>query len=256
MIPTLEFLAGEKDVSCRQQEQTVNIFQLAFSVSPSSLTIPVLCDRQTCRQTVQKAAGVLLSNCLFSASAIVTKALCERPSWILCAFYFMVITIVIILLFLLMFFLFPQYRWLFKCKKTPPIWWWWYKKKTTKKKQTWIFVLKMVGAATLSGHKQTHLCTTSVPVVCSLLHSHTKVGTGGDLAGGRRTDLPLPALCLLSQILLGERSFDLILGDSFSWKRNLYNHCKAFWEGWLCWMLNMQCCIYCRIFVCNNALSV
>lgn len=119
MIPTLEFLAGEKDVSCRQQEQTVNIFQLAFSVSPSSLTIPLLCDRQTCRQTVQKAAGVLLSNCLFSASAIVTKALCERPSWILCAFYFMVITIVVILLFLLMFFLFPQHRWLFKCKKNP-----------------------------------------------------------------------------------------------------------------------------------------
>lgn len=41
------------------------------------------------------------------------------------------------------------------------------------------------------------------------------MGSGG---GGYRMDFPIPALCLLSQILLGERSFDLILGDSFSCK--------------------------------------
>lgn len=73
--------------------------------------------------------------------------------------------------------------------------------------------MKVAQAAASSGHKQTHLCsTTTVPVICSLLHSHTKVY----VAGGSWTDLPPPALCLLSQILLGERSFDLILGDSFS----------------------------------------
>lgn len=41
--------------------------------------------------------------------------------------------------------------------------------------------------------------------------------------GGYWTDLPSPALCLPSQILLGERSFDLLF-----LKRNLYNSCKAF----------------------------
>lgn len=137
-------------------------------------------------------------------------------------FYFMVITIVIILLFLLMFFFFLSADDYLNAKK--PIWWKWKKKR----KKTWIFGIwiDVVRAATSSGHKQTHLCyTTTIPVICSLLHSHTKVG------GGYRTDLPLPALCLMSQILLGETSFDLILGDSFSWKRNLYNSCKAFWEG-------------------------
>lgn len=55
----------------------------------------------------------------------------------------------------------------------------------------------MVGAATLSGHKQTHLCTTSVPVVCSLLHSHTRVGIwrGGV---GRISPYLLSAYCLRS----------------------------------------------------------
>lgn len=84
-------------------------------------------------------------------------------------------------------------------------------KKKRKKLEYLVSGLKVVGAAASSGHKQTHLCyTTTIPVICSLLHSHTKVG------GGHGTDLPLPALCLLSQILLGETSFDLILGDSFS----------------------------------------
>lgn len=51
-------------------------------------------------------------------------------------------------------------------------------------------------------------------LLCSLLHSHTTV-VGGFT--GRTS--PLPALCSLSQILLGERSLDLISGDSFSWKK-------------------------------------
>lgn len=52
-------------------------------------------------------------------------------------------------------------------------------KKKEKKLEYLVSGLKAVGAATSSGHKQTHLCYTStIPVICSSLHSHTKVGEG------------------------------------------------------------------------------
>lgn len=107
------------------------------------------------------------------------------------------------------------------------IWWKW--KHTQKSIQLEYLVsgLKVVKAAGSSGHKHTHLSFTStIPVLCSLLHCHAA------MAVLNRTDTPSPAVCLLSHFSLGERSFLIsFLGDSFSWKRNLYNSRKAFWEG-------------------------
>lgn len=129
---------SSKDESWRRQEEMVNILQLAVSASLSSLTIPLLCDRQTCRQTVQKAPGIPLSNCLFSASAIVTKALCERPSWILCAF---ILWLSLLLLFCCscLFFCFLSADDYLNAKNQYD------EKEEKKKKKTWIFGIWIEG---------------------------------------------------------------------------------------------------------------
>lgn len=68
-----------------------------------------------------------------------------------------------------------------------------YDEKKKKKLEYLVSGLKVVGAATSSGHKQTHLCyTTTIPVICSLLHSHTKEG------GGRLQDISPPTCSLLT----------------------------------------------------------
>lgn len=103
MIPTFESLAGVKDVCRRRQEETVNILQSAVSVSLSSLTILLLCDRHVDRQ-FKRPPAYRYPTAFFSASAIVTKSTLRKAILNFVCFYFMVITIVVILLFLLMFF--------------------------------------------------------------------------------------------------------------------------------------------------------
>lgn len=86
--------------------------------------------------------------------------------------------------------------------------------KKKKKLEFLVCGLKVVQATTSSGHKQTHLCyTTTIPVICSLLHSHTMAG--GDT--GRISPYLLSAYCLRSCWEKGH--FDLILGDSFFLKK-------------------------------------
>lgn len=74
-----------------------DVLRLAVSVRPSSLTVPPLCDRQTCRQTVQKAPGVVLSNCLFFSFCDCNKSTLRKAILNFVCFYFMVITIVILM---------------------------------------------------------------------------------------------------------------------------------------------------------------
>lgn len=81
----------------------------AVSVSPFRLTIRLLCDRQTCRPSSKGPPAYRYPTAFFSASAIVTKALCEKAILNFVCFYFMVITIVIVVP-VDVFFLFSQYR--------------------------------------------------------------------------------------------------------------------------------------------------
>lgn len=182
------------------------------SVCLASLSHRCVTDRPV-EKPFKGPPGVALSNCLFSASAIVTKALCERPSWILCAFYFMVITIVIILLSLSMFFLFcflsaDDYL---NAKK-------FYDENEKKKRENlniWSLDWRWLELPPRLDINKRISVLLPPYLLCSLLHSHTMMMMMV-VGGWYRTDLPpLPALCSLSQILLGERSFDLISGDSF-----------------------------------------
>lgn len=176
MIPTLELYAGVKDVCWRLQEEMVNTLLLAVSVCLSRLTFPLLCDRQT----VQKAPSIPLSNCLFSASAIVTKALCKKghPEFCVLLFYdyhYFIFFLSVCSSFVVLFICFHSANDYLNATKQ-------YDENGKKKREKLEYLVsgvKAVGTATSSGHKQTHLCFTStIPVICNLLHSHAKVGEG------------------------------------------------------------------------------
>lgn len=114
---------------------------------------------------------------------------------------------------------FSQCRWLFKCKKKKTIWWKWKWKKNLN-----IWIEGGSSCCLIWTWTHTSLLYYHHTVICSLLHSHTKAG-----GSGQTCPYLLSAFCLRSCREKGHLiSF---LGDSFSWKRNLYNSCKAFWEG-------------------------
>lgn len=140
------FSSCVKDVSWRRQEETVDTLQSAVSVSPFRLTIRLLCDRQTCRPTVQKASQRTAIQLPFFSFCDCNKSTLRKAILNFVCFYFMVITIVIVVPVDV--FLFSQYRWLFKCKKIQ------YdvnEKKNMKKLEYLVSGLKVDGAAASSG---------------------------------------------------------------------------------------------------------